>query len=63
MPCETYRHYRLDGVGHLHDAEWFEAADDQDAVAQIEARRAGGTCEIWQGKRLVAKLAPARMRA
>ena len=63
MPSATYRYYHLDGLGHLHEAEWFEAADDQDAVAQIEARRADGTCEIWQGTRLVTKLSPARLRA
>lgn len=63
MPSATYRHYSLDGSGHLHGAEWFEAADDQDAIAQIEAHAAEGICEIWQGKRLVAKLSPARLRA
>ena len=63
MFCETYRYYCLDSLGHLHGAEWFDATDDEDAVAQIEAQHADAKCEIWQGNRLVAKLAPARLRA
>ena len=58
MSLEMYRYYHLDGVGQLHGAEWFKAASDDQAVAQIEATHLGGSCEIWQNRRLVAKLSP-----
>lgn len=60
MFSENYRYYHLDGVGQLHDAEWFEADSDEEAVALIEARHPDGTYEIWQGKRLVASVSPQR---
>ena len=63
MPSDNYRYYCLDGVGHLHSAEWFHAETDEDAIAQIEAKHPDGTCEIWQDERLVAKLSPRRLRA
>lgn len=63
MSLRTYRYYCLDGLGHLHDAEWFDAETDEDAVAQIEAEYPNDLCEIWQGQRLVAKLAPRRLQA
>lgn len=47
----------------FHSAEWFHAETDEDAVAQIEAKRPDGTCEIWQGRRLVAKVSPMRLQA
>jgi hypothetical protein len=59
----AYRYYCLDSTGHLHSAEWFEAASDAAAVAQIEAKHADATCEIWQDNRLVAKLTPRRLSA
>lgn len=63
MSLETYRYYRLDGVGHLHGAEWFEAPSDEDAIGQVEVMHPDGMCEIWQGARLVAKLSPRRLQA
>lgn len=63
MPSESYRYYCLDGAGHLHDAEWFAAESDEDAIAQIEAKHPDSICEIWEGKRLVATLSPERLRA
>ena len=63
MSTQTYRYYCLDEIGNLHLAEWFEAEDDQRATALIEQMHPNGRCEIWQGKRLVAKLAPARLEA
>ena len=53
-----YRFYRLDGAGRLHEAEWFEAESDEIATALVEAKYPGSRCEIWQGTRLVAQLAP-----
>lgn len=63
MALDTYRYYCLDGTGHLHSAEWFEADSDEDAVAQIEVLHPDALCEIWQGHRLVAKLSPKRLEA
>ena len=63
MSRETYRYYCLDGVGHLHSAEWFEAANDEDAVAQVEAMHPNSLCEIWRGDRLVARVSPKRLQA
>jgi hypothetical protein len=63
MPSENYRYYCLDSMGHLHSAEWFYAENDEDAVAQVEAQHPDATCEIWQDKRLVAKLSPKRLTA
>ena len=58
-----YRYYCLDGRGRLHSAEWFEAASDEDAIAQVEAQHPDALCEIWQGQRLVAKLSARRLQA
>lgn len=60
MSSENYRYYCLDGSGHLHNTEWFHAESDEDAIAQIEAKHPDGQCEIWKGRRLVAKLSPRR---
>ena len=58
-----YRYYCLDRTGHLHSAEWFDADDDAQAIALIEDRHPDSTCEIWHGRRLVAKLGPQRLSA
>jgi hypothetical protein len=63
MPTENYRYYCLDGAGRLHDAAWFHAENDADAIAQISARHPDAKCEIWQGKRLVASLSAQRLQA
>jgi hypothetical protein len=54
MPPENYRYYCLDATGRIHDAQWFHATDDEEAVGLIAARHPDAKCEIWQGKRLVA---------
>jgi hypothetical protein len=63
MSTQSYRYYCLDSTGHLHSGEWFEAQSDADATTQIETKHADATCEIWQGTRLVAKIAPRRLQA
>ena len=63
MSSPTYRYYCLDSVGHLHHAEWFEAESDEKALSLIESMHPDGRCEIWQGKRLVAKISPERLQA
>ncbi len=62
MPS-PYRYYCLDSTGRLHSAQWFNATNDAEAIAQIEAKHPDATCEIWQDNRLVAKLAPQRLSA
>lgn len=63
MSSDNYRYYCLDGSGKLHSAEWLHADSDEEAVAQIAALHPDARCEIWQGKRLVATLAPMRLSA
>ena len=63
MPSENYRYYCLDSTGRLHDAAWFHAENDADAIAQISAKHPDSKCEIWQGKRLVGSLPPQRLQA
>ena len=63
MPSENYRFYCLDRFGRLHNAQLFKAKNDEEAIAAIEAKHPDDTCEIWQGKRLVAKLEPTRLSA
>jgi hypothetical protein len=60
---DIYRFYRLDGVGHLHSADWFDAESDDAAIALIEAKCPDVQSEIWLGGRLVAKLSPSRQYA
>jgi len=63
MAQDGYRYYCLDSRGQLHSAEWFEAASDEDAIARVEANHSDALCEIWHGKRLVARLSPERLQA
>lgn len=52
-----YRIYCMDGVGKIHFAEEIEAEDDTVAIGIARASKANAIkCEVWQGKRLVAKL-------
>lgn len=59
----SYRVYCIDCAGHLHDPEWFDASSDDEAIAQIKARRPDAMCEIWQNRRLVASILPGRLSA
>lgn len=54
----TYRFYCLDGDGSISAAEWFEADSDAEAVAQVQARRPHGKCEIWKGNKLIGSTLP-----
>jgi hypothetical protein len=56
MPTEAYRYYCLDRAGQLHRAAWFDARDDDDAIAQVKARHQDATCEVWRGDKLIARL-------
>jgi hypothetical protein len=63
MPRENYRYYCLDAAGCLHEAEWFDAASDEEAVAKVSGKLPDAKCEIWHGHRLVATIAPIRLQA
>jgi hypothetical protein len=52
----VYRHYRLDGAGNISKAEWFEAADDADAVHQVRDKKLPVASEIWDRNRRVARV-------
>jgi len=51
-----YRLYCLDGVSKVSSAEWIDAADDEAAIEVAKDTHDGHECELWQGKRLVARL-------
>ncbi len=51
-----YRLYGLDGVRKVASGEWFEAEDDQAAIEVAKKMMDGHDCELWQGRRLVARI-------
>ena len=60
MSSKTYRYYCLDSTGRLHNADWFQADSDEEAIARVEAKHPDGKCEVWEEHRMVAALEPAR---
>lgn len=58
MPA--YRHYRLDGSGTINEAEWLDAADDDDAVRQARERKLKVPSEVWCRNRRIARIEPHR---
>jgi hypothetical protein len=59
----SYRFYCLDGTGKIHNAEWFDAESDEQAVAEIQARHPDGHCEVWKGDKLIGSTSPTQQRA
>jgi cobalamin biosynthesis protein CbiG len=51
-----YRLYGLDGANKVASGEWFEADDDDAAVEAAKKMMDGHDCELWKGKRLVARI-------
>jgi hypothetical protein len=51
-----YRLYGLDGVNKVASGEWFEAEDDLNAIEVAKKMMDGHDCELWQGRRLVARI-------
>ena len=49
----SYRLYRLDGAGRINNAEWVDAADDEDARSKAHAFCPSGRFELWERKRRV----------
>jgi hypothetical protein len=57
----AYQVYCLDAAGKIGFAEWIEAKDDDQAVANArELQPDAHKCEIWKKARLVAWLNSAR---
>lgn len=52
----SYRLYGLDGVKKVASGEWFEADTDADAIEAARKMMDGHDCELWKGKRLVARI-------
>ena len=48
--------YGLDGVNKVASAEWIEADDDQAAIEVAKTQMDGHDCELWHGKRFVARI-------
>jgi hypothetical protein len=51
-----YRLYGLDGVNKVSSGEWFDAEDDQTAIEVAKRMMDGHDCELWKGKRFVARI-------
>ena len=52
----NYRTYCLDGANCVVSAEWIEADDDGAAIEIVKDRHDGHKCELWDGRRLVARV-------
>ena len=48
-----YRIYCLNDEGRFSKVEEIEAASDAEALASARATGQSGSCEVWQGNRLV----------
>lgn len=57
-----YRLYGLDGVNKVASGEWCEADDDEAAIEVAKKMMDGHDCEVWEGKRLVARIEHKRGR-
>jgi hypothetical protein len=55
-----YRLYGLDGAAKVASGEWFDADDDAAAITAARQMMNGHDCELWQGRRLVARIPPQR---
>jgi hypothetical protein len=51
-----YRLYALDRVNKVTSGEWFEADDDKTAIAVAKEKMDGHDCELWRGRRLIARI-------
>ena len=56
----VYRLYGVNADGHIGEAEWIEAIDDQAAIRQAHSLKLhAAKCEVWQESRHVATEAKA----
>jgi cobalamin biosynthesis protein CbiG len=51
-----YRLYGLDGVNKVASGEWIEADSDEAAIEAAKKLMDGHDCELWRGRRLVARI-------
>ncbi|MFL6730013.1 MAG: hypothetical protein ACJ8D6_00075 [Sphingomicrobium sp.] len=58
-----YRLYGLDGADKVATGEWFEADDDRTAIEVAKTLMDGHDCELWRGRRLVARIPHGRGEA
>ena len=56
MSVTGYRLYGLDGVNRVASGEWFDAENDETAIDVAKKMMDGHDCELWQGRRLVARI-------
>jgi hypothetical protein len=54
----NYRLYRLDGAGRITNAEWIDAAGDDEARSEARARSDSGSFELWEKNRLIERFRP-----
>lgn len=54
-----YRLYCFNGDGAIGNGEWFEAKNDDEAVALTRGKKLHIKCEVWLGGRKVAEVPPA----
>ena len=52
---QSYRLYCLDG-GRIIKGEWLDAPGDAEAIESARSKNSDVDCELWLGKRLVARL-------
>lgn len=52
----SYRLYCLDGVGHITSVEVIEADDDGEAIIVAHSAKRAVSYEIWDQKRLIARV-------
>ena len=62
-PLNVYRVYSFDLARKSVAADFIKAADDDAAIAAVEADGFGHKCEIWLGRRLVAQIDGERRQA
>ena len=53
---KTYRVYSYDEAHQVLTNDLIKATSDAEAIAAAESARFGSRCEIWDGRRMVARL-------
>lgn len=59
----TYRIYSYDHRNKIVSADWLDATTDEAAIAEAHEKGFGNQCEVWEGHRIIAKLADQRREA
>ena len=53
---QDYRRYEIDAQGRILKGEWFQAANDQDALDCSRPGPGEGVVEVWQQARRVGRV-------